>query len=323
MNNDTNARESIALQQFVGESEWTTMVRERIRQVAKHRYGVLVTGPSGTGKELIARAVHTCSDRRDQPFVPVNCAAIPPGLFSSQLFGHLKGAFTGAQYASMGCFRAAHGGTIFLDEIGELDMDCQAKLLRVLQERTVTPVGSAEEVAVDVRTIAATNRDLAAEVRAGRFRLDLFYRLNVISIESKGLELRRDDILPLANHFLATLQPKLGRQFKGYSREAENRLLTYSWPGNVRELRNVVERAMILERSEEIQANSLILDQVDLGTSTEESAPAAAIVPLEQMERDLVARAMQATGNNQTRAAELLEVTRDQLRYRLKKFGLD
>ena len=183
-----------AVDQFVGESEWTQRVRKRIEQVADFRYGVLVSGPSGTGKELVARAIHAQGARCEKPFIPVNCAAVPSPLFCSQLFGHVKGAFTGAQYTSLGCFRAADSGTIFLDEIGELNLDNQAKLLRVLQDGKVTPVGSHDDIPIDVRTIAATNKNLAREVKAGRFRLDLYYRLNVLTVETLGLRDRVEDI---------------------------------------------------------------------------------------------------------------------------------
>ena len=240
----------------------------------------------------------------------------------SELLGHEKGAFTDAKSTRKGVFELADGGTVVLDEIGELKLELQAKLLHILEERRLRRVGGSREILVDVRVISLTNRDLGAMVREGTFRQDLFYRLNIFPIIVPPLRERVDDVLPLAQHFLATLQPKLGRTFKGFTREAENLLLTYSWPGNVRELRNVVERAMILESSPEIQPAALILDQAGTAPSTVDTGLAPAIVPLEQMERDLVTRAMQATSNNQTRAAELLGVTRDQLRYRLKKFNL-
>lgn len=239
---------------IVGQSEWACGVRKRISQVANFRYNVLVTGPSGTGKELVARAVHAWSDRSQRPFIPVNCAAIPSSLFSSQLFGHVKGAFTGAQHAALGCFRAADGGTLFLDEIGDLDLDSQAKLLRVLQERKVTPVGALDDIEVDVRTIAATNRDLAREVQLGRFRLDLFYRLNVLSIETQALAQRTADIEPLANHFLAKAAMESGLPFKALTRDAVRLLHTHPWPGNVRELQNTIERALVMTEGDDITA---------------------------------------------------------------------
>jgi DNA-binding NtrC family response regulator len=238
--------QNLPIDQIIGDSPWTQKVRKRISQVANYRYSVLISGPSGTGKELVARAVHTHGPRADKPFIPVNCAALPTGLFASQLFGHMKGAFTGAAFNAIGCFRAAEGGTIFLDEIGELDFELQAKLLRVIQERKVVPVGAHEGIPVDVRIVAATNRDLEAEVKAGRFRLDLFYRLNVVSIETASLASRPEDIEVLARHFLAKAAIENGDELKRLSPAAMSLLKAYDWPGNIRQLQNVLEGAIVL-----------------------------------------------------------------------------
>jgi transcriptional regulator with GAF, ATPase, and Fis domain len=308
----------------VAESEACSRVLDVIQEVATSNIDtILIQGESGTGKNVLARHIHAISERSSKPILELSCAAIPDTLMESELLGHERGAFTDAKATRKGVFELVDGGTVVLDEVGELKLELQAKLLHVLEERTLRRVGGSREIRVDVRVIGLTNRDLAAMVREGTFRQDLFYRLNIFPIVVPPLRDRVDDILPLAHLFLATLQPKLGREFTGFSREAENRLISYSWPGNVRELRNVVERAMILERSPQIQAGSLILDQAGSDPSAIGPSIASAIVPLEKMEKDLVTRAMQATGNNQTRAAELLEVTRDQLRYRLKKFGIE
>ena len=310
--------------ELVAESDACNQVLRIIGEVARSEVDtVLIQGESGTGKNVLARHIHSISNRHSRPILELSCASIPDTLMESELLGHEKGAFTDAKTTRKGVFELVDGGTVVLDEIGELKLELQAKLLHILEERRLRRVGGSREISIDVRVVSLTNRDLGAMVREGTFRQDLFYRLNIFPIEVPPLRQRTDDILPLARHFLATLQPKLGRKFKGFTREAENLLLTSSWPGNVRELRNVVERAMILERSPEIQPSALILDQAGTTAPAAEAAVAPAIVPLEQMERDLVTRAMAATGNNQTRAAELLGVTRDQLRYRLKKFDLD
>ena len=321
-------REQHLAQKVIADSPKFRDIVETAEQVAASEVAsILIQGESGAGKNVVARYIHAASPRRARPFIEVSCATIPENLLESELFGHEKGAFTDAKSTKRGVFELAEGGTVVLDEIGELRLDLQAKLLHFLEERRFRRVGGTREITADVRVIALTNRDLQAMVRDKSFRNDLFYRLNVFPIYVPGLAERTEDILPLARHFLATLQPKMGRRFDGFDRESENRLLVYPWPGNVRELRNVVERAMVLERGPQITPRSLILDWSPTGgpeataAATAGSAMGEGIVPLEEMEREMVARAMRAAGDNQTRAAELLGVTRDQLRHRLKKFG--
>jgi DNA-binding NtrC family response regulator len=326
-------REQSLAQSIVGRSPAFLRTIEVAEQVAASEVEtVLVQGESGTGKNVVARHLHASSARRSKPILEVSCATIPENLLESELFGHERGAFTDAKSAKRGVFELAEGGTVVLDEIGELRLDLQAKLLHFLEERHFRRVGGTREIAVDVRVIALTNRDLQTMVREKSFRNDLFFRLSVFPIGVPPLRERREDVLPLAEHFLRTLQPKLGRRFSGFEREAENRLLGYGWPGNVRELRNVVERALVLERGTSISSRSLVLDWADEpeGAAAETGAAPRGdgaamppgVVPLEQLEREMVARAMSASADNQTRAAELLGITRDQLRYRLKKFGL-
>ncbi len=288
---------------------------------------ILLLGESGTGKNVVARHIHRVSERRDQPFFEVNCAAIPDQLMESELFGHEKGAFTDAKSSRKGSFELAEGGTVLLDEVGEIRYDLQAKLLHLLEDRTFRRVGGARELRADVTVVAATNRNLRRMVEQKKFRDDLYYRLSVFPIEVPALRDRRDDILPLARMFLKHLKKKTGRTFDCLTRDAENVLLAYAWPGNVRELRNVMERAVILERGPHLEVGSLVLDCIQTVISPDEALTSPApvempqgIVPLEEVEREMVKRAMDAAGDNQTRAAELLGVTRDQLRYRLKKF---
>jgi len=320
------SREQTLAQAVVGDAPAFRRVLELAEQVAQSEIGtVLVQGESGSGKNVVARHIHACSARRERPLLEVSCATIPENLLESELFGHEKGAFTDAKAVKRGVFELAEGGTVVLDEIGELRLDLQAKLLHFLEERRFRRVGGTREIVVDVRVVALTNRDLAAMVRERTFRSDLFYRLAVFPIDMPPLRERSTDILPLARHFLATLQPKLGRRFDGFDRTAENLLLACSWPGNVRELRNVIERALVVERGERISEQALRLDAASSASPEPGPEPAAlppGIVPLEEMERELVRRAMQAAGDNQTRAAELLAITRDQLRYRLKKFDM-
>ena len=349
-----------AVDQFVGESEWTQQVRKQIKQVADYRYSVLVSGPSGTGKELVARAVHAQGIRCEKPFIPVNCAAVPSSLFCSQLFGHIKGAFTGAQYTSLGCFRAADCGTIFLDEIGELTLDNQAKLLRVLQEGKVTPVGSHDDISIDVRTIAATNKNLAQEVKAGRFRLDLYYRLNVLTVEALGLRDRVEDIEPLVNHFLAKTAVESGLPLKIISGVALKVLQDYEWPGNVRELQNLVERAVVMTESETIGPqvfvdmfaegtaeqcdtffSGLVVEPTRLPTpdtvprlppdslqerlppTAEDADDLRAWMTLAQVEEAQIRKTLRKTYYNQSAAARLLGVDRKLLSRKIKKYRIE
>ncbi len=285
---------------------------------------VLVQGASGTGKGVIARYIHAHSDRHQRPFLQMNCAAIPEQLMESELFGHEKGAFTDAKASKRGTLELANGGTVLLDEIGELKPGLQAKLLHVLEERFFRRVGGVREIHVDVRVLALTNRDLRAMVRSGTFRDDLFYRLNVFPISVPPLRERREDIIPLARHFLQALQTGRGILLDEISRQAENTLMAYSWPGNVRELRNAIERAVILEHGTRVTASSLILDGPEPAANdmAEESGLPSGIVSLPELERVMIHRALGVTNQNCTRAAELLGITRYQLRYRLKSHGI-
>ncbi|MEY3204619.1 MAG: Transcriptional regulatory protein ZraR [Planctomycetota bacterium] len=246
-----------AIERIAGVSAWAEQVRRSIELVSVHQSNVLILGPSGTGKELIARAIHACSRRSARPFIPVDCAVTTGTLFASHMFGHMKGSFTGATSATLGCFRAADSGTIFLDEIGEMELELQAKLLRVLQQRVVVPVGSHEEMPVDVRVLAATNRDLTKEVEAGRFREDLFYRLNVVTIRTLPLRERPEDIPVLAERYLAELSARHGMPLCTLSPTAIEVLQSYAWPGNVRELENVLERAVMFSSGDEIDPDAL------------------------------------------------------------------
>lgn len=316
--------------QIVGESPAVKQMLALSRKVAESEVSsVLLQGESGTGKDLIAKAIHYASRRTDGPFVAINCAAIPSTLLESELFGYEKGAFTDAKARKEGLFEQAEGGTLFLDEIGELELALQAKLLRVLEEGTFRRVGGLKDISLNVRVIAASNRDLKSESETGRFRLDLYYRLSVIQIDIPPLRERAGDVQLLAEYYIKTLGDKLQmrRKIRGLSPEAIDAFKRYEWRGNVRELKNVIERALILEDEELITLNYLPRDLVAAqgiiqptveGVINKFSLPSNGL-SLDELEMSLVKQAIERSGGNQTRAAELLGISRDQLRYRLKK----
>jgi len=311
---------------MVGRSPAMQSVFSLVEKVAASRTTVLITGESGVGKELVARAVHAKSPRASASFLAVNCGAIPEGLIESELFGHVKGAFTGAANAKEGLFQAAHGGTLFLDEIGELGLSLQVKLLRAIQDRRVRPVGATEDLEVDVRLVAATNRDLPEEVRAGRFREDLYYRLNVVQIRVPPLRDRREDVLALADHFLKRFGAEHGRSRLRLSTDAVRRLDDYSFPGNVRELENLIERAVALSTGPEVTVDAL---PAPLRASPSGDVPASGPLPagfsleahLASIERQLIDRALSESRGVKKDAAAKLGLTFRQLRHRIKKLS--
>jgi two-component system response regulator HydG len=307
----------------LGESAAMRKVRDLMARFAESEAPVLVSGETGTGKELVARAIHARSRRREAPFVVVDCGAIPHALLESELFGHVRGAFTDARSDRRGLFVEAHGGTLFLDEIGELPLDLQPKLLRALQERVVRPVGSNAEQAFDVRLIAATNRDLAALVDEGRFRRDLFFRLDVLHLALPPLRSRGQDVLQLAQHFLSRFAVRSGRPVKGLSGPVAERLVSYAWPGNVRELMNCIERAVALadyadlvvedlpERIRSYRSDDVIVASRD----------PAELVPLEEVERRYILRVVEAVGGRKTEAARILGLDRKTLYRKLERYA--
>ncbi len=326
---------------ILGDSPQITEVRERITRVAPTNSTILITGESGTGKELVARAIHSQSKRSARPFVPLNCGALPETLLESELFGHEKGAFTSADSTKKGLVEAAERGSIFLDEIGEMSLMMQVKLLRFLQERRFRRVGGTEEKDVDVRVIAATNQDLAKMVETGDFRRDLFYRVNVIKVDVPPLRERKEDILPLAQHFIDKFNRQMGKELQGLAPSARRTLESYTWRGNIRELENVIERAVALEDNDMVQAESLDLGDIPgqdrrfpQHTVREPSAAiggASARLPesgfmLEQhvqnIEREYLAQALQQAGGVKVRAAGLLGMSFRSFRYYLKKYHL-
>ncbi|OGQ73584.1 MAG: histidine kinase [Deltaproteobacteria bacterium RIFOXYA2_FULL_42_10] len=310
---------------IIAKSHQMIEIFQLIKKVADYNTTVLLTGGSGTGKELVARALHYNGNRRDKSFIAVNCGAIPENLLESELFGHVKGAFTDAVRNKNGLFEEADGGTIFLDEIGELPKDLQVKLLRVIQEGELRRVGDSKSRKIDVRIIAATAKDLMEEIKKGNFREDLFYRLNVVPIKIPPLRERQGDIPLLVNHFIERYAKKFGKAVKGISDMAMNLLISYAWPGNVRELENIIERAVILEDTEVIREENLpftkktgqSLHQIE-ALSNDLSIKKAE----EELEKTLIRKALEMTNGNKTKAAHLLEISHRALIYKIKEFGL-
>jgi two-component system response regulator PilR (NtrC family) len=323
---------NLVFELMVGQSPQIERIYELIRKAAQTITTVLITGESGTGKELVARAIHQESSRRKGLFVPISCAGIPESLIESELFGHLKGAFTGAYLQKDGLIKAANGGTVFLDEIGDLSPLIQTKLLRVLQEKKITPLGDTREFPVDVRFIAATNRFLEEEVLAGRFREDLYFRLNVIHLDLPPLRERGEDIGLLADFFLKKYSLEMGKEIEAISAYALEILKGYSFPGNVRELENIIERSVALEATKIVLPESLTLSafkgrRMTIPESLPEiSFPAGGINlegTLDRMEKDLMLQAIKNAGDSKSKAAELLGISLRSLRYRLIKHGIE
>jgi two-component system response regulator HydG len=309
---------------IVGDSIAMREVFELLRRVSETEATVLITGESGTGKELIARALHRRSRRSGGPFVAINCAAVPETLLEAELFGHVKGAFTDARSARPGLFLQASGGTLFLDEVGEIPLGLQPKLLRALQERRVRPVGGDAEVPFDARIVAATNRDLESSVADGRFRGDLFYRINVIHLELPPLRARGTDVLLLAQHLIEHFAQAVGKRIRGLSPSAAERLVTYSWPGNVRELQNCIERAVALAQYDEIVVEDLP-DKIRNYRASHVVVAAddpSELVSMEEVERRYIVRVLESVGGNKSLAARILGFDRTTLYRKLDRFGL-
>jgi DNA-binding NtrC family response regulator len=296
----------------------------RIRRVAPHYRAVLVTGETGTGKDLVAQTLHRLSPAAQGRYVVLNCSAVVETLFESELFGHVRGSFTGATHDKAGLFEHAHGGTLFLDEIGDMPLSTQAKLLRVLQNQEVLRVGSLTARKVEVRVVAATNRDLHTEIAEKRFREDLYYRLSMVEIHVPALQDRKEDLPLLERHFVARFAAQYGKEISGLTRRAQIRLALHSWPGNVRELENVIGHACMMALGDTIDVQDLP-PYLQAGGSVQEGVTldtASDVGTLEDQERQLILRAMQSAGGNQSEAARMLRIGRDALRYKLKKHNL-
>ncbi len=314
------------LDNIIGTSEAMQNLIEMVRTVSATEATILVTGESGTGKELIARAIHVNSPRKDGPLITVNCAAITDTLLESELFGHEKGAFTGADKKRDGRFMQAHKGSIFLDEVGEIPLHMQAKLLRAIQEREIQRVGSDKAIKVDVRIIAATNRDLLEDVNDGKFREDLFYRLNVVNLLVPPLHERKDDIPLLAKYFLERFAEKNRKIMKGFTPAAMDLLIRYSWPGNVRELENALERAVIMSLGDYITERELPPGVVGISSNGQpEGLHAAGLagMPLDDIEKSAIIQTLKETGGNKSEASKILQITRTTLNNKIKKYRIE
>ncbi|HEX5041642.1 MAG TPA: sigma-54 dependent transcriptional regulator [Candidatus Polarisedimenticolaceae bacterium] len=322
--------EAYGIGNIVGRSREIQNVLSLVQKVAGSAAStVLITGPSGTGKDLVAKAIHYASDRRDKPFMNITCTALPETLLESELFGHERGAFTDARQLKKGLLELADGGTVFLDEIGDMGLVLQAKMLRFLEEKTFRRVGGARDLRVDVRVLAATNKDLEKAVRQGGFREDLYYRLNVVPVHIPALADRIEDVRDLVQHFIVQFNREFKRNVQGVTPEAMECLLRYRWPGNIRELKNVIERVMILGEKPWLELTDLpeeLVQHAGLAEEAEEAKPSAPSsgngTSLRDMERTMVAEALERAGGNQSQAARLLGISRDALRYKMKKFGL-
>ena len=318
-------QQTFSFQNIVSKSESMRKIFDTIQKIADYKTTVLITGESGTGKELIARAIHYNGARKHKPLVAVNCGGLPENLLESELFGHVKGAFTDAVRDKKGLFQEASGGTLFLDEIAELPLSLQVKLLRVVQDEMVRPVGSTQSAKVDVRIIAATAQDLAEAVKQGTFRDDLFYRINVLSIQVPPLRHRKEDIPLLVNHFTKKFKKRLNKEIKGVRPEALQALMDYPWPGSVRELENVIERTMVLTERFEIHLNELP-EEIRGGPATTPDPWLANSISLKAntmaLEKTLIQRALKETNNNRTHAAKLLEISHPTLLSKMKTYGI-
>ena len=306
---------------IIGNSKAIKEVLSTVSRVAKTKSTVLVKGASGTGKELVARAIHALSDRADQRFIPVSCAALPETLFESELFGHERGAFTGAIKRREGRFELADGGTLFLDEVGDIPLETQVKLLRVIESQEFDRLGGKETLKVDVRIISATNQDLERKIREKSFREDLYYRLNVISILIPPLRERKEDILLLVDHFIKKANQKCGRAIKGITPEVKDIILNYDWPGNVRELENVIERGVVLSRTDVIDKGDLPYFGLVSDKSFEHVPPVS--LSLKDVEKDHILRVLKEANWNLNKAAEILGIHRNTLRLKMREYGIE